>query len=623
MDKQQGIGLALIFLVLIAFSYINTPSAEQIEAQRKSLDSIANVQHQKEVEEANRVASIQQAQEMAKTDPEAAKAMFGDFAECMVGEKKTVVLENELLRIELSSKGAIPEKVLLKKFLTYDKQPLVLVDGKDLKFNLELAGNSRIINTEDLIFTPTAVAPNYVTFTANAGEGSLAFTYRLNPDSYLVDFDITTTNLKSVFKSSPTTRLDWRTKVSTKEKSATFESRYAELSYKYYGSSSIDNLSSTGEDDDEIDEPLHWVAFKDQYFSSALIAQTGKPMAKAKLHSVNKAEKKDDPYVKDYDADIQLGFDVTENAVNKLRFFFGPNDYKMLRDYDDNNSGDEVLKLNKLVPLGWMLFRWVNQIIVIPLFSLLCSCFTNYGLIIFLLTLIIKLVLLPLTYKSYLSTAKMRVLKPEIEKMTANIPAENTMERQQVTMNVYSKAGVSPMGGCLPMLLSMPILIAMFTFFPTAIELRGKSFLWADDLSAYDSILDFGFNIPFYGDHISLFCLLMTVVNIVYTKFNMQMTDTGAQQQMPAMKYMMYFMPIMFLFMFNDYASGLTYYYFISLLITIVQTVGIRYFVNDEEVLQKIHQKSEKNKASNKKSWLQRVAEMQEEQRKLMEQNKK
>lgn len=623
MDKQQVTGIVLCLLVVMGFSIYNTPSQEQIERQKFLADSIAQVQQQKLDQEMKKAQQQVVNDSIAKANPDSAKAIYGDFAACMVGDAKSVVLENDLLRLDLSSKGGTPNQILLKQFQTYSKQPLVLVDGKDQKFNFELAGASGMVNTEDLYFAVEDQTPTSVTFKACIGNGFLAYTYRLNEGSYLVDFDVTTANLKGSLKSQATTRLDWRSKISAKEKSATFETRYAELSYKFYGDSDIDNLSAVGNDDDEISDPLHWVAFKDQYFSAALIAETGKPIAASKLKSVDLAKAKDDKYVKDYAADLQLGFDVTENGVNKLRFFFGPNKYKMLSGYDDDLSGDDRLYLKKLVPLGWALFRWVNQLIVIPLFSLLASFLTNYGLIIFLLTLIIKLILMPFTYKSYLSSAKMRVLKPEIERLQSKIPEENTMERQQVPMQVYSKAGVNPMGGCLPMLCSMPILIAMFTFFPTAIELRGQSFLWAEDLSAYDSICDFGFSIPFYGDHISLFCLLMTVVNIVYTKFNMQMTDTGAQQQMPMMKYMMYFMPFMFLFMFNDYASGLTYYYFVSLLITIVQTVGIRYMVNDEEVLRKINEKVEKKKSSNSKSWMQRLAEMQEEQKRLMEEQQK
>ncbi len=624
MDKQQKIGLVLIFLVLIGFSFWNTPSKEEVEAYKKAQDSVAAVEKQKQLAEKKRLASLRVADSVVKADPEAAKSKYGDFYSALVGENSDVVLENNLVKVVIPTKGGVPSNVTLKQYTTYEKQPLVLFDSKTQRFNVELPAANGVLNTEDLFFTPSNVTPSSVTMTARAGDGFISFDYKLPADSYMLNFDITTNNLKSSLRSNETTRLLWNAKIARKEKSSTFESRYAELGYKFFGENSVDNLSATGNDEETVSN-LHWVAFKDQYFSTVLIADGGGRIAKANLKSVDETngDQHRADFIKSYSADVELGFNATENQVSKFRFFYGPNKYKLLCSYDDENKGDEVLKLNKLIPLGWAIFRWVNQLIVIPLFNMLENFISNYGLLIFVLTVIIKLILFPFSYKSYVSTAKMRVLKPEIERRQSEIPAENTMERQQVSMQVYQKAGVSPMGGCLPMLLSMPILIAMFTFFPTAIELRGHSFLWADDLSAYDSILDFGFNIPFYGDHVSLFCLLMTVVNVIYTKFNMQMTDTGAQQQMPMMKYMMYFMPVMFLFIFNDYASGLTYYYFVSLLITIVQTVAMRYTIDDEKLLQKINEKAEKNKTSNKKGWMQRLAEMQEEQKKMLEQQRK
>lgn len=616
MDKQQKIGFVLIFLVLIGFSFWNAPSKEEMEARKRAIDSIAAVEKQKQIDEENRLTK----ESAIKANPDSAKAMFGDFGASLSGTLETFVLENELVKVEIPNKGGVPSKVTLKNYTTYEKQPLVLFDESNQRFNIELPANVGIINTEDLYFTPSNVTATSITFTANAGGGSIVFDYKLPANSYMLNFDIITNNLKQSLRSNSTTRLLWSAKIPRKEKSSTFENRYAELGYKFFGENTVDNLSATGEAEEEVTN-LHWVAFKDQYFSSVLIADGGDRIAKAKLHS--KEYNNNDhraAFIKDYSADVELGFDATANQVSKYRFYYGPNKYNLLCSYDDNAKGDEVLKLNKLIPLGWALFRWVNQLIVIPLFNMLENFISNYGLLIFVLTVIIKLILFPFSYKSYLSTAKMRVLKPEIERQQAEIPEEKTMDRQQVPMKVYQKAGVNPMGGCLPMLLSMPILIAMFTFFPTAIELRGHSFLWADDLSAYDSILDLGFSIPFYGDHVSLFCLLMTVVNVIYTKFNMQMTDTGAQQQMPMMKYLMYFMPIMFLFMFNDYASGLTYYYFVSLLITIVQTIVMRYSVDDEKLLEQINKKAEKIKNNpSAKGPLQRILEKAEERRKLIE----
>lgn len=619
MDKNTITGFSLIFLVILAFSFFSSPSQEQLEAQRRYNDSVAKVAKLAENEAMQNKESMATADSMMKANPDSAKSIYGDFAQSLSGNNQTIVLENELIKVEFESKGAAPAKVTLKEHLTYDKQPLVLFEGKDHRFDFELPANGNVIHsnvlssfplhTEDLYFIPSSVTDSSVSFCLKIGKGSLVFDYKLPANSYMLDFNVTSSGLKPYFSSSNSTTLIWQSRISKKERSATFESRYASLSYKYFNDTDVDDLSSQGNDEQEVSKSLHWVAFKDQYFSEVLISKV-EPFSKANLSS--SVQDPESGYIQKYKAVLNSGIDLTTDKKTEFTFFFGPNKYNLLCSYDDNLKGDNQLKLNKLIPLGWALFRWVNQLIVIPIFNFLESFISNYGVIILLLTLIIKLLLFPFTYKSFMSQAKMRALKPEIDKLTKDIPAENTMERSRVTMELYSKTGVNPMGGCFPMLLSMPVLIAVFTFFPTAIELRGHSFLWADDLSAYDSILDFGVNIPFFGDHISLFCLLMTATNIVYSKFNMQMSDTGANQQMPMMKYMMYLMPVMFMFIFNDYASGLTYYYFISLLITIATTFIMRSFVDDEELLRKIQEKAAKRPAD-KKGMMARWQEMQQE----------
>ena len=299
--------------------------------------------------------------------------------------------------------------------------------------------------------------------------------------------------------------------------------------------------------------------------------------------------------------------------ATELTYFFGPNKFALLKDLDEAQPEGQEWELEKLVPLGWGIFRWVNQYFIIPLFDFLGSFISSYGLLIFLLTVIVKLILFPLTYKSYISSAKMRVLRPQVEEINAKYPGqEQALERQKATMELYSRAGASPMSGCLPMLLQMPILIALFMFFPSAIELRHQSFLWANDLSTYDAIVSWEANIPlistYFGNHISLFCLLMTITNIVYTKFNMEMTNTG-QQQMPGMQMMMYLMPLMFLVFFNQYASGLTYYYFISTLITILQTIFFRFTINEEKLLAKLE--ANKRKPQKRSTFMKRLEEMQ------------
>lgn len=619
LDKNFWIAMGLMLLVVIGFTWYQTPSQEQMERARHYRDSVQAVNKAKQKAEAEKEA--QQDSLLAHPSDSVRTQQYGTFAVASKGEEKTIVIENKLLKVEFSTKGGVAKKVVLKEYNDYQGNPLTLFQGDEESFDLELAGgNGKVLNTSDLYFATSNVTDSTVTFTlANAEGGQLIFSYLLPDSSYMMNFDIETKNLAGALSSTDGTRLIWKNKLRQHEKSQKFENRYASLAYKIHDDTKVVELSNSGTNDEAPEEDLHWVAFKDQFFSQVLIAD-GAPISRANLKSIQQDPKSG--YLQDYSADVRLSFDPTKNEVSKYRFFYGPNKYSLLRSYDSDLSGNDKLKLNRLIPLGIFLFRWVNQIIIIPLFNLLGSWFTNYGLIIFLLTLIIKLIIFPLTYKSYLSTAMMRVLRPEIEKMQKDIPEENMAERQQVTMQVYSKAGVSPMSGCMPMLLQMPILIAMFTFFPTSIELRGQSFLWADDLSSYDAIVSWSGNIPFvteyFGNHISLFCLLLFIVNLVYTKINMQMNDTGANQQMAGMKYMMYFMPFMLLFMFNDYASGLSYYYFISLLITIAQTYGMRYFIDDDKLMKKIHEKS-KQKQMSTSSWMDRMVKMQEQMKKQQE----
>jgi YidC/Oxa1 family membrane protein insertase len=349
--------------------------------------------------------------------------------------------------------------------------------------------------------------------------------------------------------------------------------------------------------------PLKWVAFKDQFFSSVLIASQNFGGGYVETEVI---EDEKSPFLRINQAELALPFRFVEDDEASMQFFFGPNHFYTLRSY-------EGLELHEILPLGWGIFGWINRYAVIPVFNFLEGFIGNYGIIILILTILIKIVLFPLTYKSYMSTAKMRVLKPQIDEINERIPKEKAMERQQATMALYRKAGVNPMGGCLPILLQMPILIAMFRFFPSSIELRQESFLWASDLSTYDSILDLPFTIPFYGDHVSLFTLLMAVTNVVYTRINQEMTQSSAQ--MPGMKGMMYLMPVMFLFFFNSYASGLSYYYFISTLITIGQTVLIRQFVDEKAILARL--KANQKKPAKKSKFQARLEEMQKQQAQL------
>ncbi len=617
-DKKNTIVcFSLIGLILFGFYFLNRPSEEQIEAQRRYIDSVRVAQEMAQKE----LAEVKEAPLFDAADSDSAKLAksaqkFGVFAQGALGEAQTVTLQNELLSIDFSTKGAVVSNVRLKEYTNYKKDVLTLAKEGDSQFSVALPLENNTVHTSDLIFRVSAQTDSSVTFSLpTENGGSLDFVYTLPANSYMLDFDIKANGLNSALRMSDgTLGAKWSMNIAQQEKGREFENRYSQI-YYYSPDEGLDELSETQNDNEEIEYPLRWVAFKDQYFSSVLIAD-GKISQTALQSSMAQDTSS---YLKHFSASFAIPF-KDGNSEADFRFFFGPNHYKLLKSYDENLSGDDKLNLKRIVPLGWFIFRWVNQIFTIPMFNLLGGFISNYGIIILIMTLVVKLILFPLTYKSYLSTAKMKVLKPQIDEINARIPQENQAERSQAMMELYSKAGVNPMGGCLPMLLQMPVLVALFYFFPNAIELRGESFLWAEDLSTYDAIISWSKDLWLIGDHISLFCLLMTAANIVYTAYNMSSTDSS---QMPMMKYMMYAMPLMFLFIFNDYASGLSYYYFVSLLITIIQTFVIkRFFVDEKKLLQKIHEQQKKPQRSS--SWLKRIEEMQKAQQALLEeQNQK
>lgn len=632
MDKNTIIGFILIGVVLVAFSWFNRPTPEQLEAQRRYQDSIAMVENQRQMEikkEEDRKLQELQAYESL---PDSAKTAhlrqnYGNFAEAMIGTDGYTTLENEVIELRVSNKGGQISFARLKEYDNYKEEPLVLFDEStsSLGFSLVTA-NNQVVKTNDLYFTPVEGATgNSLTMRAKAGDNRyIDFTYTLAPNDYMVKYEIKGTGLNGVL--SPSTEsltMTWVQDIRQQEKGRSFEERYVTLNYKIVGDD-VEHLSETSNDSEEPKEHLKWIGYKDMFFSTVLISKEGFEKSALDSKKIESGE-----LLKSFKSTAQVPFDLQGQKATELSFYFGPNKFALLKDYDDNLSGDEKLNLEKLVPLGWGIFRWVNQYFVIPLFDFLGKYITNYGILIFILTLIVKTILYPLTRKSYLSSAKMRVLRPQVEEINAKYPGQDqALERQKAVMDLYSRAGASPMSGCLPMLLQMPILIALFMFFPSAIELRHESFLWAQDLSTYDAIVSWTTYIPvitpYFGNHISLFCLLMTITNIVYTKYNMEMTNTG-QQQMPGMKIMMYMMPLMFLVFFNQYASGLTYYYFISMLITIVQTLIFRYTIDEEKLLAKLEEN--KKRPVKKSGFMKRLEEaqkMQEEQlRKQKEMRKK
>ena len=617
MDKNTITGLVIIFLILIGFSYFTRPSEEEIR-ERQRQDSIARVEQQK-MELAAR--QQQEAIQMSQNQTNAATASKDSvFIQDSLGDQ-TFILENNKIKLHISTRGGRISFVDLKEYRTHDSLPLILWRSSESALGMNFYAMNQEINTEKFIFTPSTTE---TTLTALDKEQSLSmrlyvdssktkyieYLYKLSPDSYMTDFSIITHNMGDVIASNSSfLTLYWGVNMPQLEKSKDFENRYTGIYYKFYDDN-VENMSLTSDEEETLPTKIQWVDFKQQFFSSILIAET--PFNDVLLTS--KISKKAG-YLKDAYAEIPLPYSGKSNEQYNMKFFFGPNSYPVLKAYGDDIDLPDIIKM------GWKWIAWFNKYFVIPIFNFLQNHTTlNYGIIILLLTLIIKIILFPLTYKSYMSQAKMRVLKPQVDELTKKYPADKAMERQQATMKLYKQAGVNPMGGCLPMLIQMPILIALFYFFPGAIELRQQSFLWATDLASYDSIATLPFTIPFYGNHVSLFCLLMTATNIIYMVMNNK--NQPQNDQMKGMQTMMYIMPIMFLFIFNSYSSGLSYYYFIATLITILQTWIIRKFVDDKKLLKQIE--LAKTKPVKKSKFQQRLEEMQKmQQQRLKEQQKR
>ena len=609
MDKNSWIGLLLIMAILFGWSFFTRPSEEQIQRERARRDSIARVEQLRQLDlEMQKTQAAEQAQIISPEASDSAASemlrnQYGDFAVCAAGEREFYTVENNLMSVKFTNLGGRIASVTLKEYESFDSLPVVLFDGDSTIFGLSFFAQNRLIETGKLFFTPssnftTAKVENdslTIGFTLDLGDNrSLEYIYTIKPNSYVVGFNIKMHNLdKLVPANLGYLTLNWESYIRQQEKGVKWETMNSTIAYRYYNDD-VEQLGDGDSDSENVNSRLHWVSFKQQFFNSTLIAKDGF------ANAVLKQEKLLTPkYLRHYTADLSLPYEGHAEENFDMEMFFGPNHFKTLKALD--------IDLQNIIPLGRSIFRWVNVGIVIPVFNLLGRFIDNYGIIILILTILIKLVLFPLTYKSYKSTGMMSALKPEIDKLNEKYPKqEDAMKKQQAMMDLYKRAGVNPMGGCLPMLLQMPLLIAMFRFFPASIELRHESFLWADDLSTYDAILNLPFSIPWYGDHVSLFCLLMTIVNIIYIKMSNQANASG--QQMPGMKMMMYMMPVMMLFWFNDYAAALSYYYFVSLLITIVQTYIIKRSINPEEVLNRL-KTAKVQKAPTKSRFQQRLEE--------------
>lgn len=613
MDKNSWIGLLLIVAILFGWQYFTQPTEEERAAQERRIDSLRAVERAIELEKAEQIQQAKSEDIIVNTESidedavaEESYNLYGDFAANANGKKDFYTVENDLIKVTFTNLGGRIYSVELKNYQTHDSLPLLLFEGDSTEFGLKFFAQNRSISTNKLYFTLDKPSETSVVkdrpLTVNYGirledNKYIEYVYTISPGSYVVDFNINIKGMNNLITTN-TGYLDlfWNSFLPSVEKGRDWEMQQTSIFYKYF-QDEVESLSGRSESDSEsLKSKVKWISFKQQFFNSTLIADNFFSNAEIGFEeSVNPS------HLKHLKATIALPYEKKESESFPMGFYFGPNHYKTLKTLD--------VDLERIIELGMSIIRWMNVGLVIPLFNWLGKFIGNYGLIILLMTIIIKIIIFPFTYKSYMSTAKMKALKPEVDKISEKFPkAEDAMKKQQATMALYKKVGVSPMGGCLPMLFQMPILLAMFRFFPNSIELRQQGFLWATDLSSYDSVLSLPFEIPFYGDHVSLFALLMTIVNFIYMKTNDQMNASNAQ--MPGMKMMMYMMPIMMLFWLNSYASALSYYYFISLLITIIQTWLIRRTIDDEEVLAKLKAAQANKKPVKKSKWQQRMEEM-------------
>ncbi len=610
MDRNSIIGIVLIGILIIGYSIFTAPSAEEKLAIKHRQDSIATVMK----EEEKKQEAAKQQMKLVAPDTSASLPAFsdsakqeiqrqklGDFASASEGSEKLFTIENNLIRLTISNQGGRVKQVELKKYRSFDSIPVYLMTGDSAAFGLSLSAQNRIINTNNLFFQPQSSATSKsISMRLNAGDDQryIEYVYSINEDSYLVSFHLNVVGLKDVVASNATyLSFDWKQPITPQERSMDNERNATTVYYRYSGEDEdVDYISEHKDEQQSLKTKVKWIAFKQKYFTSVLISDNAFESPVVESRTDPSSHK----YVKTLSASFALPFEHKAAEQYGMQFYFGPNHYQTLKKIDD-------LKLEKQIPLGWGIFRWVNRFLVIPTFNFLNSFNLNFGIIILLLTILIRIVLLPLTYGSFKSQAKMKVLQPEIAEITAKHP-DDAMKKQQETMALYRKAGVNPLGGCIPGLLQMPILIAMFNFFPSSIELRGQSFLWAKDLSTYDSILSIP-KIPFYGDHVSLFTLLMTVSTLLYTRMNMQMTSAAN----PQMKWMMYLMPVLFLGVFNNYSAGLSYYYFLSNIFGFGQQYLFKAFIDEDAIHRKIQENKKRQKVQKKSGFQERLEKMAKE----------
>lgn len=618
MDRNSVIGIVLMVLLLMGFSYYNSNIQEQ---SQQNTEQIVNIEQSAKSEQAV-------VQKVVKID---STALF--FA-ALSGENKSVVLENEKICVTINSKGGTIADVRLKEFKNYQD----FKDGKEAPLNLYREDDASLaflfemkeqnLNTSDYYFTPVNVTDSTVTMRLQMDGGAmLDFNYSLLPDNYLVNFSITSSGLSGYF--SPKTDfvlIDWKDKVRQQEKGFYFENMYSTLTYKVAGDDT-EKLNEYETDEEIVTGNVDWVAFKNQYFSAIMMA--AQEFKSAEFKSIQ--EQENSGYLKHYAANMQAKFDPSGNQATQFQFYFGPNKFRLLQSMDEYKLIEKDMDLEDVVYLGWPVFRWINRYFTLYVFDWLTRFGLPMGIVLLLITLLMRVIVYAPTRKSFMSSSKMRVLKPKVDEISKKYPnPEDAMKRQQEMMALYSQYGANPMGGCLPMLIQMPLWIAMFNFVPNAIELRQQGFLWADDLSTYDDVISWETTLPFIGNHLSLFCLLFCATNILYSVLTMRQqreTMSGEQaQQMKVMQWMMFLMPVFFFFMFNKYSAGLNYYYFISLLASALTMWYLRKTTDDKKLLEKLeaYYQENKNNPNKKASGLAaRLEALQKQQEALMEEQRR
>ncbi len=610
LDINSIIGFVLIFGILIFMFYQSQPTPEELEAEKAEQEKIEATIEQEAVADESKIdkpTPINIQDSTAVANYKSAVGAFG-FTETSEG---TTVLENELLYLEVDNKGGQIVEAKMKEFVTYDSVPVYLVKDSNAKFGINFSTtDNRVLNTTDLFFEPTLTKSGdnqVLSMKAKVSENNfLEYRYEMKPNDYMVDFTIRSQGLNGVVNSSRPINLSWDLKGIRHGKSVKYENRYTRLTYNHEGGK-ISKLSESSESDEETEEDIKWLSYRQHFFSSILATDTHFKSAELSSQNLVKEESKETEFTKMYSTKAPLELQAGELSQN-MHWYFGPTDAKVLDTYKD-------LGLTDSIPFGWGIFGWINRYVFTPFYNFLSS-FLPFGIAIIVMTILVRLALSPVTYKSYLSQAKMKVLKPEITEINERLK-DNAMKKQQETMKLYNKAGVSPMSGCIPALLQLPIFYALFMFFPTSFALRQKSFLWAEDLASYDSIFEWTTNIPvissFYGNHVSLFPILASVAIFFYMTLTTGQTMQMQQQPgMPNMKFIMYLSPLIMLIFFNNYASGLSLYYFISNLITIFIMLAIKKYILDED---KIHAQIQENKKKPKKE-----NKFQKKMREMMEQ---